>query len=214
MLWVRGWLAIYCRSAHSPAFRPASAFFLGALGLLLCYSSEDLVLFKAVTSIQMSREVAWSRWPCDHRDWLGHRAGGTKEQEDKAAPDAKGYIRWDVDGGAGTGSRLVALAALLAEIVESSGRLRGGFGSAVGYERPPACWLTQAHRRASLGPCYRHLVAKLCQALATPWTPCLDGTGERCSEPVWPRRPWALCPVKAVGFCSLTRMPAQAPPPP
>lgn len=30
----------------------------------------------------------------------------------RQAPDAKGHIRWDVDvGGAGTGSRLVALAA-------------------------------------------------------------------------------------------------------
>ena len=31
--WVRGWLAIHCQSSTHPVFRPASAFFLGALGL-------------------------------------------------------------------------------------------------------------------------------------------------------------------------------------
>lgn len=64
----------------------------------------------------MSRgEVVRSRWLCDHRDWLGHGAGGDERRAcewTRQAPDAKGHIRWDVDvGGAGTGSRLVALAA-------------------------------------------------------------------------------------------------------
>ena len=39
-LWVRGWLATHCRSSAHPVFRPASAFFLGALGLLLCQSAS------------------------------------------------------------------------------------------------------------------------------------------------------------------------------